>query len=78
MSEQQPEPGVPLNPDELRRLEEMVRDTANTPDMMGAAIETIAGMHARWYFAWQGHGVPEPRAAEWAGIMIGTLFDSGS
>lgn len=60
----------------MRRLEEMVRDAANAPDMMGAAIETVAGMHARWYFAWQAHGVPEPRAAEWAAEMVSALFGS--
>jgi hypothetical protein len=78
MSEQMPEPGSPLGPEEMRRLEEMIRDTANAPDMMGAAIETIAGIHARWYYAWQAHGVPENRAAEWAGVMIDALFRTSS
>lgn len=62
----------------LHRLEDMVRDAANAPDMMSAAIETIAGIHARWYFAWQGHGVPEQRAAEWAGLAIAASFGQGS
>lgn len=72
------QPDTPPGPDDLHRLEEMVRDAANAPDMMGAAIETIAGMHARWYFAWQASGVPEQRAAEWASVMVGVLFGSGS
>jgi len=77
MSEMPPEPGIPLNPDELRRLEEMVRDASDAPDMMGTAIETIASMHARWYFAWQAAGMPEHRAAEGFTAMIDALFRTG-
>ena len=75
MSEPSPEPGPPLGPEELRRLEEMVRG-GNMPDMLGTAIETITGVHARWYFSWQAAGVPEHRAAEWAEIMIMAQFRS--
>jgi hypothetical protein len=76
VSEPSPEQGPPLEPDDLRRLEEMVRDAGNMPDMTGSAIEAIAGIHARWYFSWQAAGVPEARAAEWTEVMLAGQFRS--
>jgi hypothetical protein len=70
---EQPEqpPSFPLSPDELHRLEEIARSQYPS-DMINTAIEAIAGIHVRWYKAWQAAGAPEHRAAEWAGIMIAT------
>lgn len=62
-------------PDDMQRiLEEMAAQPGNAPDFMTTAIEAMAGVHARWYRGWINAGVPEPRAAEWAGIMIAALF----
>lgn len=68
------EPG----PDDFRHIEEMLRNAADTPDFMGTAIETIAGVHAQWYQAWITAGIPEQRAAEWAEVMIEAMFRTGS
>ena len=76
MSEPSPEPGLPLNPDEIRRLTEIMRDTANMPEFTVTAIETITGLHAQWYKGWQAAGVPEQRAAEWTAVMIAGQFRS--
>lgn len=77
MSEPAPE-GFGLGPEEFQRMEEAFRQTGGMPDFMGTAIETIAGVDARWYFAWQKAGVPECRAAAWAEAQIVARTPSGS
>ena len=72
MSEQ-PE-GFPVPPEEVQRILAEMAQPGNTPDFMSAAIEAITILHARWYTGWIAAGVPEPRAAEWAGIMIAAQF----
>lgn len=77
MSEPSPEQDPLMDPAELRRLEEALRAVPSQA-VMSDMIEQIAGIHARWYQAWQEAGVPERRAAEWAGIMIGISFGAVS
>ncbi len=72
----QPEPGIPLSPDELARLTDMMRDTANFPEFTSTAIETVTGLQAEWYRGWIAAGVPEQRAAEWTEAMIVAQFRS--
>jgi hypothetical protein len=74
--EEMSEPGPPLDPEELRRLEHMAREAGNMPDFAAAAIEAITAVHAQWYRSWQAAGIPVHRAAEWTGIMIRASFSS--
>jgi len=67
-------PGPPT-PEELRHLEEMIRELG--PGMTSEAIDTITGIQAEWYWAWQKHGIPEQRAAEWTEVMVESMFRAG-
>jgi hypothetical protein len=78
MSEPPPEGFPPLDPEAFRRMEEAFRQAGGLPDFVTTAIETIAGVHAQWYRAWQEAGVPECRAAEWTEVMIEATARSGS
>jgi len=73
LSEPPPE-DTPLDPETISRLlEEMATQPDNAPDFMTSAIEAMAGVHARWYRGWIAAGVPEPRAAEWTGILVESM-----
>jgi hypothetical protein len=63
----------PLSKDEMRELmAEAIRSASD--ESMSSAITAVAQVQVQWYRAWLAAGAPEPRAAEWAGILVASLF----
>lgn len=78
MSEPPPE-DLPAGPEDIRRIaESMVSVPGNAPDMQSAAIQAVAAVQVQWYRGWIAAGAPEPRAAEWAAVLIECMLRQAS
>lgn len=70
MSEQpeQPDGTEPaVDPQAVEAMQAIFASMTPDNDML---IEAGAANHLKWYLAWQRHGAPEYRAAEWTMTMI--------